>query len=71
MTPREEELMRAHATCLKTPPELARWIKQHGTGSVGRERIVPDAPQPVLIERNPSEGHAPPRPKRPRRKTVR
>jgi hypothetical protein len=52
-------------TSLKTSPELAAWIEKHGVGGRGPERIVPDAPQPLLIEREPAEGHAPPKPRRP------
>jgi hypothetical protein len=35
---------------LRTPRELAKWIWRHGTGGlVAPGRIIPDAPQPLLI----------------------
>jgi hypothetical protein len=56
---------------LKTPIELELWILRHGTGGVGRKRILPDAPNCCSLNVTRPKGTRRPGLKRPIRKSVR
>jgi hypothetical protein len=61
---------RATGAGLKTPPELAQWMETHRARPDTDRPVVPEADQPLLIERNPAEGIAPRRNfRRPRRRS--